>query len=593
MLIPADQSSLRLVMRILEPKDRVRLVIAFCLILIGSLLEMASLGLVIPVVQAVVGGDRRLDYSWLPDWFQEMSYVRFVQMLMLLLVAVFFVKNLFLLGSNYFQQRFQLAVTNRVVQRLFETYLRQPYEFHLQYSSSVLVRNVQEYSSAVAANGVAPLLTILTDVVTGIALLGVLLLVQPLSTAIILVAFGLSGYLIVLLSRVRTRRWGTERMNHKAVLMAMLLGGFGGIKEIQLFGRDREVVETHRTSLYQAARSFYMFSVLQSVPRAAFEVLAVAGVALLVLISTLGNQDLQEATLIIALFGVVAFRMLPSVNRVIQAAQQFSFGRSALEGAFESLSLSQQRSAASGKSHREQFEKLEIRGLCYRYLGSDQLVTDIESLTIAAGESVGIVGESGSGKSTLVDLLIGILTPQEGVILVNGRDIATDRRYWQDRIGYVPQHVYLMDTTIRRNVAFGLPEKAIDNEEVVAALEAANLYSFVQTLPNGLDTVVGERGVRLSGGQRQRLGIARALYGKPEVIVLDEATSALDERTEREIVDSLREISQNHTLIVVAHRTSTLAYCSRILRIEHGRIVQDGTFAEVIGSLTESTDRGQ
>jgi len=231
--------------------------------------------------------------------------------------------------------------------------------------------------------------------------------------------------------------------------------------------------------------------------------------------------------------------------------------------------------------------------LRYRYAGVEALVTDIDSLTIRSGESVGIVGESGSGKSTLVDLLIGILTPQEGVIRVNGRDISTDRRYWQDRIGYVPQHVYLMDTMIRRNVAFGLPEHAIDNDEVINALEMANLLEFVQTLPEGLDTVVGERGVRLSGGQRQRLGIARALYGKPEVIVLDEATSALDDRTEREIVESLREISRHRTLIVVAHRTSTLAHCSRILRIDRGRIVQDGTFSEVIGSLTESTDRGQ
>jgi ABC-type multidrug transport system fused ATPase/permease subunit len=581
----ADHSSLRLVIRILEPKDRLRLLIAFGLILFGSLLEMASLGLVIPVVQAVVGGDRRADYSWLPDWFQQMSYVRFVQVLMLALVVAFFVKNLFLLASSYFQQRFQLAVTNRVVQRLFETYLRQPYEFHLRHSSSVLVRNVQEYSGAVVSSGVTPMLTILTDVFTGAALLSVLLLVQPLSTVILLGVFGISGYLIVLLSRTRTKRWGAERVKHRGILMEMLLSGLGGIKEIQLFGRDREVVETHRSSLHQAARSFYMFSVLQNVPRAAFEVIAVGGVALLVIASTVAGQSLQDATLIVALFGVVAFRMLPSVNRVIQAAQQFAYGRTALEGAVESLSLPQQRSASRGRGERDPFQRLTIENLRYRYPGADQLVTDIESMMITAGESVGIVGESGSGKSTLIDLVIGILTPEGGTLRVNGRDIGDDRRYWQDRIGYVPQHVYLMDTTIRRNVAFGLPESAIDDDDVVKALQMANLLEFVQTLPDGLDTVVGERGVRLSGGQRQRLGIARALYGDPEVIVLDEATSALDERTEREIVDSFREISRDHTLIVVAHRTSTLAHCSRLIRLDRGRIVQEGTFEEVVGSL--------
>jgi len=584
----SDRSTLSLVFQILERKDKLRLLVAFGLILTGSLLEMASLGLVIPVVQSVVGGDRRADYGWLPEWFEQLTYTRFVQVLMIALVLTFLVKNIFLLGSSYFQQRFQLAVTNRVVQRLFETYLRQPYEFHLQHSSPLLVRNVQEFSAAVTGNGVAPLLTILTDVVTGIALLGVLLLVQPLSTAILLGVFGLSGYLIVLLSRARTRRWGAERVKHRGVLMQMLLAGLGGIKEIQLFGRDREVVETHRSSLHKAAKSFYMFGVLQSVPRAAFEVIAVGGVAVLVLASTVGNQDLQDATLIVALFGVVAFRMLPSVNRVIQAAQQLSFGRVALEGAVESLRLPQLIIESSHARNLDCFQQLELNDLRYRYPGTKALVTDIDSLMIRSGQSVGIVGESGSGKSTLVDLLIGILNPQEGVIRVNGRDIATARRYWQDRIGYVPQHVFLMDTTIRRNVAFGLPEQAIDGANVEKALRLANLWDFVQTLPKGLNTEVGERGVRLSGGQRQRLGIARALYGNPEVIVLDEATSALDSETEREIVESFREIANERTLIVVAHRTSTLAHCSRLIRLENGRIVQDGTYEDVIGSLSAS-----
>ncbi|MGA0065372.1 MAG: ABC transporter transmembrane domain-containing protein, partial [Ilumatobacteraceae bacterium] len=231
-------------------------------------------------------------------------------------------KNSFLLLSNYYQQRAQLSVNNRVVQRLFETYLRQPYEFHLANSSSILVRNVQDYSSAVVGSGVAPVLLLLTDVTTGLGLVLVLVLVQPVSTAILVAVFAASSYWIVSISRTRTRRWGVERVMHRGVLMETLLGGFGGVKEIKLFGRDREVIDTHRSSLYQAARSFYLFSVLQGVPRAVFEVVVVAGVAVLVVVATLGDGSLQDATLIIALFGVVAFRMLPSVNRIIQSVQQ-------------------------------------------------------------------------------------------------------------------------------------------------------------------------------------------------------------------------------------------------------------------------------
>jgi ABC-type multidrug transport system fused ATPase/permease subunit len=457
----------------------------------------------------------------------------------------------------------------------------------------VLVRNVQEYSSAVISGGVGPTLMILTDVVTGIGLLAVLVLVQPASTVILAALFAVSSYAILRLSRTNSRRWGAERVKHRGALMEALLSGFGGIKEIKLFGRDREVVDAHRTSLQLSARSTYMFSVMQSVPRAVFEVMAVGGVALLVVVATFDGQNLQDATLIIALFGVVAFRMLPSVNRVIQSVQQLSFGRAGIEGAAEGLSLSQQATSSSAGRQTEKFERLEIRNLKYSYPNSDALVTNIAALTVTAGDSVGIVGASGSGKSTLVDLLLGILAPREGTITVNGHDVNHDRRYWQDRIGYVPQHVYLMDTSLRRNVAFGLAEKSISNADVEKALRLANLWEFVQALPDGLDTVVGERGVRLSGGQRQRLGIARALYGNPEVIVLDEATSALDGDTEREIVESLRAIAHDHTLIVVAHRTTTLAYCNRLIRLDGGRIVQDGSFAEVIGSLPVNESEGQ
>ena len=427
------------------------------------------------------------------------------------------------------------------------------------------------------------MLLILTDVVTGLGLLAVLVVVQPVSTAMLVGLFAVSSYLILRLSRTSTRRWGAARVKYRGALMEALLSGFGGIKEIKLFGRDREVVDSHRTSLHLAARSTYMFSVLQSVPRAIFEVVAVGGVALLVVVATLDGQSLQDATLIIALFGVVAFRMLPSVNRVIQSVQHLSFGRAGIEGAAEGLSLSQQATSSPGERSTDKFDRLEIRNLKYSYPNSDALVTDIAALTVRAGDSVGIVGASGSGKSTLVDLLIGILAPRDGTIAVNGRDVSNNRRYWQDRIGYVPQHVYLMDTSLRRNVAFGLAEESISNADVEKALRLANLWEFVQALPEGLDTVVGERGVRLSGGQRQRLGIARALYGNPEVIVLDEATSALDGDTEREIVESLRAITHYHTLIVVAHRTTTLAYCSRLIRLEGGRIAQEGSFDEVVG----------
>jgi ABC-type multidrug transport system fused ATPase/permease subunit len=585
-------STYSLLTRLLDRKDRIRFGICLILVVISSSLEVVSLGAVIPVIGLIVGGESDLESSWIPESLRGVSDTRLTILLLSLLVLTFLIKNLFLLASMYFEQRSQFSLMNRIAQRLFETYLGQPYEFHLRHSSSVLMRNVEDYSGTVVYF-LRPSLQLLADTLTGAGLLAVLFAVDPLSTSIIAVLFGGTAIVVLRLTRDRARGWGEKRLELRESFRSALLSGFGGVKEIKLFGRDREVTELHRRSVYGSARISYLFNIAQSVPRAVLEVLAVAGVATTVLVSILRGESARDSILIIALFGVAAFRILPSMNRVVVALQQMALARPGLEGAVEGLSLEVQESASSEIAPLGQFRELKLEDVVYQYPNTDMPVLDLERLSVRSGDSVGIVGSSGSGKSTLVDVLIGILSPLRGTIQVNGVDIARLRRQWQDKIGYVPQHVYLMDTTLRRNVAFGLPEKSISDEQVERALRQSNLLEFVQTLPNGWDTEVGERGVRLSGGQRQRLGIARALYGNPEVIVLDEATSALDAATEREIVESFREIAYDHTLIVVAHRTSTLKYCNRLIRLERGRIVQEGTFEEVIGSLPDTNDRGQ
>jgi ABC-type multidrug transport system fused ATPase/permease subunit len=580
-----NRSTFSLVLRALERREKFNLAFALVLILFGTVLEIASISLVIPVVQAVIGGDQRESYSWLPDVFQTLPYQSFVQLLLGSLVVIFVAKNVFLLMSNFLQQRIQLSISNRIQQRLFNQYLLQPYEFHLTASPATLVRNVQEYSTSVVANGTSPGLTLATEVATAVGLLGVLFVVNPIATSLLLVLFGSSTFAFLRIVRSRTRSWGAQRIIYRGRVLEALLQGFGGIKEFKLFGRQQEILVLHQNSMTQAARLSNIYSLSLGLPRAIFEVLAVLGVVLVVVGMTLQNSDLQGAATIVALFGLVAFRMLPSVNKFTQALQALSFGRFAVEEAVKNLAIPVQSIPKSECLSKDPFDTLRVEGVKYRYPDTVAVVVDVEELTLYAGESLGIVGTSGSGKSTLVDLLIGLLAPSSGHITVNGRRVDDNPRSWQDRIGYVPQHVFLMDTSVRCNVAFGLPDNAIEASEVERALRLANLWDFVQTLPKQLDTVVGDRGVRLSGGQRQRLGIARAIYGNPEVVVLDEATSALDENTEREIVEAMREVSRDRTLIVVAHRTSTLAYCSRLIRLEGGRIVQDGTFAEVIGSL--------
>jgi len=581
----------RLLWRLIETQDRLRFGVCLILIVIGTFLEMLSLALVVPVV-GVVLGDKRQSYTWIPEAVENMRFQSFTLLLLGLLISAFTLKNAFLLVSNYFQSKSQMMLGTRTVQKLFETYLKQPYEFHLTNSSSILMRNLDEYSGAVQYF-FGPALNLLSDALTGISLLTILLFVDPTSTLLIGGIFGMTAWIVLRFTRRRARIWGEERMRFRASNNDALLSGFGGIKEILLFGRHEEVLKTHRVSTSGATRTIYLFQVIQSLPRAFFEVLAVAGVCTTIIVAKASGQTAQESTTVIALFGVVAFRMLPSINRIVSSLQQISFVRVGIEGAVSGLSLAKPLEDATTNQQLERFESLEVSKLIYKYPNSDKVVTDVDHLIVHSGESIGVVGSSGCGKSTLIDLLIGVLNPISGGVKINGIPVSECRRNWQNQIGYVPQHVYLMDTTIRKNVAFGLPEEVIDNGRIESALRQANLMEFVHALPHGWDTEVGERGVRLSGGQRQRLGIARALYGNPEVIVLDEATSALDSETEREIVESFREIASDHTLIVVAHRTSTLAYCSRLIRLENGRIVQDGTYEEVVGSLSASLPRGQ
>jgi len=584
----ATRSTVSLAMSLLQRRDRARLLVCLLLIVLGSVTDLLSVGLVIPVVGAVVEGDIRGETRWLPDWLNTLSFDSFVIVLMALLVGSFVVKNTFQVVSNYYQQRAQLSISNRLIQRMFESYIRQPYEFHLTHSSSVLLRNIQEYSTAVMTQAIAPALVLTAETLSGVGYIVVLLLIEPLGTLILLATFGLATLLISRMTKKTTASWGAQRIIERGRQTEALLSGFGGIKEIKLFGRDGEFVTAHQISLYAAGRFIYRFGLLQSLPRAIFEVLTVASVAVIISLTIMRGDSLQSATVVLALFGVAAFRLLPSINRVLSALQLFSFGRAGVAGAVQSFNLAQPVKSRVIVKSNERFKRLEVEGLRYAYPNTEQFVVDIESLVIHSGESVGIIGTSGSGKSTLMDLLIGVLTPTEGRILINDRDLEQASREWMDQIGYVPQSVYLLDSTIRQNVAFGLPPESIDGLAIQVALETANLWDFVSSLPSGLETVVGERGIRLSGGQRQRLGIARALYQQPEVLALDEATSALDDDTEREIVRSFEVLSRDRTTFVVAHRVSTLRHCSRILRLENGRIIADGSFVDVIGSIQDS-----
>jgi ABC-type multidrug transport system fused ATPase/permease subunit len=358
--------------------------------------------------------------------------------------------------------------------------------------------------------------------------------------------------------------------------------GISGIKEVKMYGCEGEFAADFRLHTDATARMTALQWLVEQIPRPCFEVLAVVTLLLLTAAATWHGATIQSLLPILGLYATVAFRMLPSINQATIAMQRLRHAEPMITSLVRHLALEQAVPPPVPIAATSFRDRIRVEHVSYRYPESEKVVLHDVDITIPRGAAIGFIGSSGAGKSTLVDVLFGLLTPSSGRVTVDGCDIQDNLRGWQRLIGYVPQSIYLLDGSIRRNVAFGVPHEAIDDVAVARALKAAQLDDFVHGLPHGVETVVGERGALLSGGQRQRIAIARALYHDPQVLVFDEATSALDVDTEREVMAAVEALHGSKTLIIIAHRLSTVAQCDMLHRLEGGRIVRSGAFAEVV-----------
>jgi ATP-binding cassette, subfamily B, bacterial PglK len=570
--------------RLLSPAERRTTLLLLGLMAVGAVLEALGIGAVIPAIALLMQGDLPARYPILAGLLARLGNPGPAQLAtygMLGLAAIYLVKTSFLAFLVWRQTEFSFDVQAHLSQRLYTTYLRQPYTFHLQRNSAELIRNAITEVNQFTGNVLLPGLLVVTEGLVAASIAGLLLTIEPLGATVVVLVLGATAWGFHRLTRERVLRWGAARQVHEGLRMQHLQQGLGGAKEVKLLGREADFLAQYQTHNVRSARlTQYQIAVVQF-PRLMLELLGVVGLTILVLTMQAQGRDLASVLPAVGLFAAAAFRLMPSVNRMLGAVQALKFGRPVIDLLGVELTLAAPPPARTVKV-RQLRSAIALTGVQYTYPGAAAPAINEVSLVVRQGEAVGVVGASGAGKSTVVDVVLGLLHPQIGAVTMDDVDIREELRAWQDQVGYVPQSVYLTDDTLRRNVAFGLAEEQIDDAAVVRAVQAAQLTDFVRELPEGLNSVVGERGVRLSGGQRQRIGIARALYQDPAVLVLDEATSALDGATEQGVMEAVTALHGRKTLLIVAHRLSTVAYCDRVYRLDRGRVVAEGRPAELL-----------
>ena len=556
----------------------------------GGLFEAAGVGLIVPFISLITSEKLQLPMSFTHTFpfLSELSSEEIIVLASASFFVFYVIKSVYLLLLAGLQAGYYFRLQESVSTRLFNSYLAKPYTFHLQHNSGKLLSNTITESMQFAVGFTAPALLFFNDLLVTTMILIVLIYIEPVGAIVAFIIFGSLSLLLFKASKKRAASWGETRQEKERLRIESAQQGFGGIKDIKLYGRENVFQDRYLKETYISLEAGRKQTILQNVPRVFLELIAVAALSGLIVFITLAG-DKSNVVAIVGLFAAAAFKLLPTIARMVQSAQAMVFTSPVVSFMYDELVkneifCSDSESASPLDSHVNFKKDLSIRDLTFVYDGVALPALDAINLDVEAGSMTGFIGASGAGKSTLIDCILGLIQPLSGEMKVDGKLITRgNASIWQKQIGYVSQVIYLLDGSLRDNIAFGIPSDRIDEEGVRSAVERSKLTEFIASLPDGLDTKVGERGVRLSGGQRQRIGIARALYNNPAVLVLDEATSSLDVDTEREVMQSIEEFHGRTTVLIIAHRYSTIENCDYLYKLEKGKIVTQGKPSSILG----------
>ena len=581
--------SIQKLRNLLTPGEQRRALIVFAMMVVSAFLEVVGVASVMPFVAVLSKPDIVGSNVYLTAIYKGLGFAdtqSFMVFLGTFLLGAFLTSLAFRALTLYAIQRFSTMRLHSIASRLLKIYLAQPYEFFVSRNSSSLSKAMLSEVATVTTGLLLPTMRALSGILIVAAIVTLLVVVRPTISVVLVGGLGFGYLAIYAMTRRRFRRAGEARLHANDARFRIAIEALQGIRELRVLGRENEYGDRFAVPSKDFARQQAAVLMVRELPYFAAQGIAFGGVLLLLLVLVARGDQLGTTLPLVTFYAFAGYRLLPALQDMYRSASQIRFSAPALDELSELFSLrSQMLPAASKVLVPLRFERtIRFDHVTFAYRSAKGAAVHDVDLEIAAGTSVAFVGQTGSGKSTVVGLLLGLFVPQSGAILIDGvRLDAGNMRAWQANLGYVPQEIFIADDTVAANIAFGVSPDEVTMAAVERAAKQAHIHDFiVSELPQGYQTRIGERGAKLSGGQRQRVGIARALYGDPAVVVFDEATSALDNQTEAAVMEAIESIRGTRTVIMIAHRLSTVQSCHTLYFLEHGYVRERGSFTELM-----------
>lgn len=551
------------------------LILLSVMLIIGMGMEALSLTSLIPVISSIISdGNPFLLFNsdFLNSFYEKNSKLKIVYLCFAILFSLYFIKTIFLIILTYFQNKFISNLQASLSNNLFKIYVNQSYDFHLKNNSTKMVKNFQvEILHFIAY--LRGLLNSTIEIFLAISILLTLLYIEPYPAILIGTSFIILSLILLKFTKKRISKYANSREKLDSLISKLAIESLSGIKDLKINNASNFFINKFEMNQFSRAKISTYYNTINNTPRFFFELIAVFGIIILILLKLVLLEESKDLISSVGIFVAATFRMMPSINRIVSGIQSINYYKNSLEIIHNLLNLDRKKELLSELNQIEFRKKIELNEISFFYRNKNQLIFDKINLQIGQGSLVGVIGESGSGKSTFVDILTGLLSPKNGSIKIDEKLLSSNNAVgWRNLIGYVPQKVFLSDDTIVKNIAFGVTKENLDHNNLSKSIYDSELSNLISNLSEGVNSLVGEGGAKLSGGQIQRIGIARALYRNPRLLILDESTASLDQETEKKFFKTIQKLKKKMTVVIISHNIQNLSICDKIYRIHNKKM---------------------